>query len=64
MPAASFDILKRHPDGSFNWIEAVHDLQTAKARLEQLVVASPGDYFVFDQKSQQIVAQLPKREGT
>jgi hypothetical protein len=60
MPAAPFDILRRHKDGSFIWLEAVFDLQTAKARLHQLCTVTPGEYFVFDQSSQQIVAKLQK----
>jgi hypothetical protein len=63
MQAASLDLLKRHADGSSTWIDAVHDIQTARSRLEQLCAASPGDYFVFDQNSQQIVVQLSTPEG-
>jgi hypothetical protein len=60
MPAAPFDILRRHQDGSFIWLEAASDIQTAKARLQQLFAVMPGEYFVFDQSSQQIVAKLVK----
>jgi sarcosine oxidase gamma subunit len=58
MLTAPFDILKKQKDGSYIWLEAVRDIEKAKARLEQLCAISPGEYFVFDQKSQQIVAQL------
>jgi hypothetical protein len=60
VPAIQFDILRRHQDGSFLWLEAASDLQVAKTRLEQLYASSPGEYFVFDQQSQQIVARSPK----
>jgi hypothetical protein len=56
--SASFDILKRHGDGSFIWLETAAELAHAKDRLQQLYTASPGEYFVFDQKSQQIVAKI------
>lgn len=56
--SASFDILKRHGDGSLIWLEAASELPRAKDRLQQLYAASPGEYFVFDQKSQQIVAKI------
>ena len=56
--AASFDILKRHGDGSLMWLEAASELAHAKDRLQQLYAASPGEYFVFDQTSQQIVAKI------
>jgi hypothetical protein len=57
MERGSFDILKRHEDGSFKWLEVAPDLPTAKARLQELYDESPGAYFVFDKSTQQIVAQ-------
>ena len=59
MSSASYDILRRHSDGSFIWLEAASELSRAKDRLQQLNAATPGEYFVFDQKSQQIVAKVP-----
>ncbi|HEY2823209.1 MAG TPA: hypothetical protein VGJ06_19355 [Candidatus Acidoferrum sp.] len=56
--SASFDILKRHGDGSLIWLEAASELAHAKDRLQQLYAVSPGEYFVFDQKSQQVVAKI------
>jgi hypothetical protein len=61
MPAPQWDILRRERDGSFIWMEAVQDLNTAKARLAELIAAAPGEYFVFDQRSQEIVAKLTSR---
>lgn len=58
MVSTPFDILKRQKDGSYIWLEAVRDLQKAKARLQQLFAITPGDYFVFDQKVQRVVAQV------
>lgn len=58
MPLSPFDILKRHDDGSFLWIEAAQNLELAQARLRELCARAPGEYFVFDQKTQQIVAKL------
>jgi hypothetical protein len=59
MSSASYDILRRHSDGSLIWVEAAAELSHAKDRLQQLHAAKPGEYFVFDQKSQQIVAKVP-----
>jgi hypothetical protein len=56
VPTAPFDILRRHFAGSFMWLEAASSLETAKARLLELHANAPGDYFVFDQANQQIVA--------
>ena len=58
MPTPHLDILKRTEDGSFVWMEAANDLSLAKTRLQQLVDNDPGEYFVFDQRSQQIVAKM------
>jgi hypothetical protein len=55
MAQSAFDILKRNDDGTFMWVESAEDLPTAQARLQELCVESPGEYFVFDQKTQQIV---------
>jgi hypothetical protein len=52
-----FDILKRHENGSFTWLESAQDLEAAEARMRELSVESPGEYFIFDQMTQQIVAK-------
>jgi hypothetical protein len=61
MLAPHLDILKRQKDGSFVWIEARSDMQTAEQRISQLASAEPGEYFVFDQRTQQIVAKIAKQ---
>ncbi len=61
MTATPFDILRCHLDGGFIWLEAASNLADARARLKTLQASVPGDYFVFDQASQQIVADC-KRE--
>jgi hypothetical protein len=58
MPSASFDILLRHQDGSLIWLESASELDHARNRLQQLSTGAPGEYFVFDQRSQQIVAKV------
>jgi hypothetical protein len=63
MQSSQFDILKRHHDGSFIWLEAANDLAVAQSRLQQLSSHTPGHYFVFDQKTQQIVAKLSNLPG-
>jgi hypothetical protein len=62
--AIQFDILRRHHDGSLLWLEAAADLKVAKSRLQQLCASSPGDYFVFDQGSQQVVARSAELNGS
>lgn len=53
-----FDILKKTDVVSFEWVEVVRDLQTAEARIQELQTHSPGDYVVFSQRTQQIVARF------
>jgi hypothetical protein len=61
MAPSQFDILKRHDDGSFVWVESTQDLPAAQARLLALSIESPGEYFVFDKKTQQFVASRSTR---
>jgi hypothetical protein len=61
MRAPHLDILKRQSDGSFVWIEAASDLRVAEERISYLAGADPGEYFVFDQRSQEIVAKVAKQ---
>ena len=53
-----FDILKRIDAVNFEWVEVVRDLQTAEARVQELQARSPGEYVVFSQRTQQIVARF------
>ena len=61
MHLTPFDILRRHDDGSFIWLEAAEELTVAQLRLQELSANAPGEYFIFDQRSQQIVAKLANR---
>jgi hypothetical protein len=53
-----FDIVKRIDSVNFQWVEAARDLQTAEARIQELQVRSPGEYIVFSQRAQQVVARF------
>jgi hypothetical protein len=45
---APFDIFKQQPDGNDYWLEATHDLETAKERARVLAEKFPGQYFIVD----------------
>jgi hypothetical protein len=64
MRSPHLDILKRTNDGSFIWIETASEVQVAEQRISQLARTDPGEYFVFDQRSQQIVAKVAKQPMT
>jgi hypothetical protein len=53
-----FDILRKIDVVNFEWVEVVRDLQTAEARIQELQARSPGEYVIFSQRTQQIVARL------
>lgn len=56
-----FDILQKIGELNFLWIEAVGDLPTAKARIVELQQLTPGEYVVFDQRTQRVVAEVKSR---
>jgi hypothetical protein len=52
------DIFKEDLGGKPVWVDAVGDLENARRRLSQLASVIPGEYFVFDQRTCQIVVRL------
>jgi hypothetical protein len=48
---APFDIFKTEIDGDILWLEAVPDLDTAKARVREMGSTSPGKYMILSQKT-------------
>ena len=56
-----FDILKKMDALNFEWVEVVRGLQAAKARIQDLQARSPGEYVIFSQRAQQIVARFNSR---
>jgi hypothetical protein len=51
-----FDILRKDRKGTFLWVEAVNDIETAKARLHQLSAESADEFVVFREVDLRIVA--------
>jgi hypothetical protein len=60
---SSFDILKKTDSINFEWVEVVRDLQSAEASIQKLQAHSPGEYVVFSQGTQEIVARFNPRGG-
>ena len=56
-----FDILKKVDTVNFQWIAVAKSLQAAQVQIAQLQAASPGEYVVFDQRTQQIVVNMNSR---
>jgi hypothetical protein len=51
-------IFRKDVRGNPVWLDCVKDLETARFRLNELASVIPGEYFVFDQRTHQIVASL------
>jgi len=59
MQIAPFDLFRKEADGTSVCLECTPDLEAARDRLTQLAITSlPGEYFVFDQSRQRIVASV------
>ena len=51
-----YDILKKDRKGTFQWLETVKDIETAKARVLQLSSESLDEFIVFRGTDLQVVA--------
>ena len=51
-----YDILKKDRKGTFQWLETVSDIETAKAHVLQLSSESPDEFIVFRAVDLQMVA--------
>jgi hypothetical protein len=51
-----FDILRKDRKGTFHWVEAVYDFDTAEARVRQLSAASREEFVVFRNIDLRLVA--------
>jgi hypothetical protein len=58
MNSAQLDIFRKDVRGNPVWLDCVKDLETARFRLNELASVIPGEYFVFDQRTRQIVVSL------
>jgi hypothetical protein len=53
-----FDILKKVDAVNFEWVEVLRDLRSAEARIQELQARWPGEYVVFNERTQQIVGRF------
>ena len=52
---SNYEIFRQRSDGSFVWIEAVKNIDQAKADLKKLVSGEPGDYRLWDSSAHNFV---------
>ena len=62
MFSSSFDILRKDRRGKPILLAVVGDLETARLRLSQLASLMPGEYFIFDPRTYQIVAAMEESQ--
>ena len=48
---APFDIFRTEENGDLLWLEAVPDLETAKARVQAMGTLAPGRYMILSQRT-------------
>jgi hypothetical protein len=56
----TYDIFRELAETGPIWIEAVHGLENAKARLTELLEAHPGNYFIYDPFAAKVIASAVK----
>jgi hypothetical protein len=56
MPLPTFDLFKRETSGRLIWLGVANDLKAAAGRLKELASITPGEYLVFSQQAQEMVA--------
>ena len=55
MNAPHLDIFKKDHRGRPILVDAVDDLETARVRVDQFAATLPGEYFVFDQRTNRVL---------
>lgn len=56
MQIPTFDLFKRDGSGRLVWLGVADDLKAATGRLKELASNAPGEYLVFSQQAQKMVA--------
>jgi hypothetical protein len=56
MQIPTFDLFKRDNSGRLIWLGVADDLKAAAGRLRELASSTPGEYLVFSQQAQKMVA--------
>jgi hypothetical protein len=63
MASLSLDIFKKDAHGNPIWIGTTLDVDDARDHLNRLASSLPGEYFVFDQRTHQVVASVARLDG-
>jgi hypothetical protein len=63
MTSVSLDIFRKDAQGNPIWVGTTQDMDDARDHLNRLALALPGEYFVFDQRTRQVVASVDRFDG-
>jgi hypothetical protein len=55
MTLPSYDIVKKESN-NFVWVDAAHDIHSAKQRVHELSRHSQAEFVIFDERTLQVVA--------
>jgi hypothetical protein len=55
MTTPHLDIFRKDARGNPIWVAVADDRETARLRLAEFASALPGEYFVFDQRTRQVM---------
>ena len=55
MTLPTYDIVKKEDD-TFVWVEAAHDIQSAKKRVNELSRHSNAEFVIFNEHTLQVIA--------
>jgi hypothetical protein len=58
MRSPVYNLFTEDARGNPVWLDAVADFEAARIRLTQLASVNPGEYFIFNLRTQQIVTRL------
>jgi hypothetical protein len=58
MRSPIYNLFTEDAGGNPVWLDALADLESAHKRLLKLASVNPGDYFIFDLRTQQVVVSL------
>jgi hypothetical protein len=61
--SVSLDIFRKDAQGNAIGVGTTQDMDDARYRLNRLALAFPGEYFVFDQRTHQVVASVDRFDG-
>jgi hypothetical protein len=61
--SVSLDLFRKDAQGTPICVGTTQDMDDAWDRLNRLALALPGEYFVFDQRTHQVVASVDRFDG-